>query len=190
MEVNKKVNEAFMKQKGFTLVELLVAIGIIGILSSIAVVSVSNVRAKARDAKRVADVKQVQTALESYMNDKGEYPAFQGNLGVNNGGNVINKLCGDTSAGFQNADCAATTYMSPVPANPAPNTMEYKYVSRTNATPAAACTGVAGESCVSYKIYFKLESGAGTLPKGTYEANENGIVSRGDFSVDPNGLTF
>jgi len=61
-------------KKAFTLIELLVVIAIIGILTTIAVVSLNNARAKARDAKRVADVKQVQTALELFFNDKGRYP--------------------------------------------------------------------------------------------------------------------
>ena len=46
-------------KKGFTLIELLVVIAIIGLLSSIAVVSLNGARAKARDAKRVSDVKQL-----------------------------------------------------------------------------------------------------------------------------------
>jgi general secretion pathway protein G len=62
------------KQKGFTLIELLVVIAIIGILSTLAVVSLNNARQKARDAKIVSDVKNIQTALELYFNDTGAYP--------------------------------------------------------------------------------------------------------------------
>ena len=63
----------FLKQKksAFTLIELLVVIAIIGILSTLAVVALQNARSKARDSKRVADVKQIQTALELYFNDNG-----------------------------------------------------------------------------------------------------------------------
>ena len=66
----------FLKQKksAFTLIELLVVIAIIGILSTLAVVALQNARSKARDSKRVADVKQIQTALELYFNDNGSYP--------------------------------------------------------------------------------------------------------------------
>lgn len=62
------------KQKGFTLIELLVVIAIIGLLSTLAVVALNNARMKARDAKRISDVKQIQTALELYYNDAQQYP--------------------------------------------------------------------------------------------------------------------
>jgi type II secretion system protein G len=59
---------------GFTLIELLVVIAIIGILSSVVLASVGTARAKARDAKRLADIKEIQKAIEIYHIDKGTYP--------------------------------------------------------------------------------------------------------------------
>jgi len=61
-------------KKAFTLIELLVVIAIIGLLATVSVIALNNARAKGRDAKRVADVKQIQTALELFFNDKGRYP--------------------------------------------------------------------------------------------------------------------
>lgn len=60
---------------GFTLIELLVVIAIIGLLSTLSILALNTARARARDARRVSDVKQVQTALEMYYNDVGDYPA-------------------------------------------------------------------------------------------------------------------
>ncbi|PIS13297.1 MAG: prepilin-type cleavage/methylation domain-containing protein, partial [Candidatus Tagabacteria bacterium CG09_land_8_20_14_0_10_41_14] len=54
-------------KKGFTLIELLVVIAIIGILSSVVLASLNSARKKARDARRVADIKQIQLALEMYF---------------------------------------------------------------------------------------------------------------------------
>lgn len=60
--------------KGFTLVELLVTIAIIGLLATIAFVSLNRARVKARDAKRLSDLRQLQSALELYFSDNGKYP--------------------------------------------------------------------------------------------------------------------
>lgn len=59
---------------GFTLLELLVVIAIIGILSSVVMVSMGNAKIKARDAKRVSDITQIQTAVELYYAKYGVYP--------------------------------------------------------------------------------------------------------------------
>lgn len=63
-----------MNKKGFTLIELLIVVAIIGLLSTLAVVALGSARVKARDSKRLADLKQVQTALELYYTDQNAYP--------------------------------------------------------------------------------------------------------------------
>ena len=65
--------------RGFTLIELLVVIAIIGILSSVVLASLNTARMKGRDARRMADLEQIRTALELYYNDRGYYP--QSNCG-------------------------------------------------------------------------------------------------------------
>ncbi|PKM91298.1 hypothetical protein CVU82_01720 [Candidatus Falkowbacteria bacterium HGW-Falkowbacteria-1] len=62
---------------GFTLIELLVVIAIIGILATLAVVALQQARSRARDSKRVADIKQAQTALELFYNENGRYPTTE-----------------------------------------------------------------------------------------------------------------
>lgn len=61
-------------QKGFTLIELLVVIAIIGLLATLAVVSLNNARQKARDAKRKSDLNAIATAMELYNAEVGVYP--------------------------------------------------------------------------------------------------------------------
>lgn len=60
--------------KGFTLIELLVVIAIIGLLSSVIIAPISSARVKARDARRIADLKQIRIALALYYDDFGYYP--------------------------------------------------------------------------------------------------------------------
>ncbi len=69
------------KQKGFTLIELLVVISIIGVLSGIVMVSVQDMRAKARDARRKQDLAQVVKAVELYNLDYGRYQILNSGWG-------------------------------------------------------------------------------------------------------------
>jgi len=63
------------EKKGFTLIELLVVIAIIGILATIVLVSLNSARQKARDTRRISDMRQVALALEMYYDDAKSYPA-------------------------------------------------------------------------------------------------------------------
>ncbi len=79
---------------GFTLIELLVVISIIGLLSSMVMVALNNARIKARDAKRIADVRQLVSALNLYYQNHNQYPDVtpggNGCWGAWQAGNTIN----------------------------------------------------------------------------------------------------
>jgi prepilin-type N-terminal cleavage/methylation domain-containing protein len=137
-------------KKGFTLIELLVVIAIIGILATLAVVALQQARKNARDAKRIADVKQMQTALELYFNDWQQYPAT-----VTKGEDIA----------------SGTTYMAIVPSAPTPadgdcssTTNEYTY----NLTPET--------DSGSYTLSFCLGGITGGLDEGDKCATPGGIL--------------
>jgi prepilin-type N-terminal cleavage/methylation domain-containing protein len=60
-------------KKGFTLIELLVVIAILGLLSSLAVVSFGNIREKARDTVRIANMNTLQKAMAIMYENEGSY---------------------------------------------------------------------------------------------------------------------
>lgn len=66
------------RKGGFTLIELLVVIAVISLLATIVLVSLNSARAKARDAKRVNDVRQIILALQMYYDANGSFPASTG----------------------------------------------------------------------------------------------------------------
>ena len=62
------------RQKGFTLIEILVVVAVISFLAAIILVVLNNAREKGRNAKRVADIQQIHKTLELYFNECGSYP--------------------------------------------------------------------------------------------------------------------
>jgi general secretion pathway protein G len=79
---------------GFTLTELLVVIAIIGILAGVLLPNLTTARAKGRDSRRVAEIKQIQLALALYQDVNNDYPSSLSGL--------------------------VSTYMNPVPTAPTP----------------------------------------------------------------------
>lgn len=75
--------------KGFTLIELLVVIAIIGVITAVVLVSITGSRSKARDARRISDVSQLQVSLEQYFNRNNSFPPDLATL-VN--GNYLSEL--------------------------------------------------------------------------------------------------
>ncbi len=61
-------------KRGFTLIEILVVIAIIGLLSSIVLSSLNSARKNARDAQRMRSVNELQKALDIYFSVNGRYP--------------------------------------------------------------------------------------------------------------------
>jgi len=90
MQINMK------NKKGFTLIELMVAIAIIVLLSVVGMVSYRAANKKARDSKRQSSLEQVRAALEMYRSDNDVYP---GVTSVLVDGNYLSELPTDPRAG-------------------------------------------------------------------------------------------
>ncbi len=63
------------QHQGFTLIEILIVVAIIAILASVVLVGLGPTQQQGRDARRLSDLREVQTALELYYNQNGSYPS-------------------------------------------------------------------------------------------------------------------
>lgn len=146
----------------------MVVVAIMGLLAALAVIALNNARARARDARRISDIKQIQTALEMYYLDMNTYPDAPAAPGVieakclSSGGNLSAK-----------ESCSGTTYMSLTPSNPAPRDdgecpdTSYLYT---------AVASAEGENNTSYYITYCLGDDMGEVLAGEHEATPAGIV--------------
>lgn len=105
-----------LPSRGFTLMELMVVMAILGILITVGLTSYKSVQAKSRDARRKNDLKQISVAIEAYYNDKSKYPSDDGS------GAIVG--CGTNDA--QNCSCGSpmqdknnVMYMPELPCDPA-----------------------------------------------------------------------
>lgn len=89
-------------KSGFTLVELLVVMMIIGVLFAILLVNFKGVKERTRDGQRKSDLRQIQSALELYRADQGAYPLT-----------AVFPACGNPLAG--GAGSSVITYMQKIP---------------------------------------------------------------------------
>ena len=121
------------QNKGFTLMELLISMGIIVMLMGVGVVSYAQTNKKARDTKRKADIESIRSALELYRTDQGRYPAL-----TIDGSNCI------TSTSITSG---AVTYLAKLPTDPTSYCYKYSLGASPFNTYEITCTFEDGASC-------------------------------------------
>lgn len=133
------------RNKGFTLIELMVVLSIMGILMALSLVSYQGARKSARDGRRKADLEQVRSALEMRRADCGSYP-------------VLIRVSGENITGDQlSGTCLSSTIYITIPSDPFPG-RQYYY----------------NGSADSYSLCTAVEIGGGGIPTGCAVANSCG----------------
>lgn len=140
---------------GFTLIEVLIVIGILGVLASLVSGNLMNSMKRGRDAKRKEDLQQIKNALEMYYEDNKQYP-------------------GSLSFGNQlTHPKISKTYMQKIPKDPlAEYTYQYKSISIGTGTSNA------------YNIYSQLENKEDAGPGSVKAVSPNVAIDGGYNSTD------
>ena len=147
------------RQSGFTIVELLIVIVVIGILATLVIVTFTGIQQKARNSQRQTDINALDSHLEAYYAQTGSYPSFavltsSGWAGANMKGLDPEALVDPKGGNLQSGSSDAT---------------HYGYDAKAG---GAACTdtgtGTAATSnCDSFTLTATLEGG------GTYTKSSN-----------------
>ena len=180
------------RQRGFTIVELLIVIVVIGILAALVLNAFSGVQAKARDTERDTDMRALASQLEAYYTSYGEYPPTYANNTTAGTGNIVNvSMDSDVTAKLKGMDL--NSLRSPSSNNTANNILFATYTAASPPAPTAAATAsvttttiVAGpdkyiymptqgtngagslcsteaQTCMSFRIYYVREGATATV---------------------------
>ncbi len=136
-----------MNENGMTKIEVLVVVLIIGLLGLLSAFAVSTARARTRDTTRLAHVRELQDALESFYSDVGTYPTEAEPLALGQS----TTLCLSADDGFRCSIAPDGAYLNVVPATP-----------RQGLNKRSSCGSVANAYCyqgdgVTYAVQFELE---------------------------------
>ena len=137
------------KQQGFTIVELLIVIVVIGILAALVITTFTGIQKKARDTERKTDIKALHGQIEAYYAQNGYYPQLSdvtiANLKGLDADALVDPKGGSLKAGASDAD-------------------QYGYDVFAGTT-GTACT-TAAQNCDGYTLEATLEEG-GTYSKAS-----------------------
>lgn len=146
------------KQKGFTLVELLIVIIIIGILATLVIVTFNGVQAKARDSQRQTDIGAVDSHLEAFYAEHGWYPTLA---------QLTDATWRSTNVKGLDPEALLAPNSTTAIDAAAATTAKYQYKpTHDDGTTACSATGTADDtSCTKFTVAAVLESDGSNYSK-------------------------
>ena len=139
-------------QAGFTIIELLIVIAIIGILATLVLTNFQGAQAKGRDTVRKNDINSIYQKLEEFYNEKGSYP---------NTDLVAATFPGIDAGALLDSDGASIVSTFAIAATPTVPTLtttnEYAYVAYGDGTAGSCVESAVGGGCLHYSVASFLE---------------------------------
>ena len=187
--------QSFMKNLGgFTLIELLVVISIVSLLSSVVYANAATGRVKAQDAKKIAEARQVETAVRLFVEDNGRAP-------LNYNGNDI-AIEGTSAYESSMQELVGGGYLAKIPETGDPYT-PYTYYDFGEGSVAGAVFGTelksvsAGDSgfpgsCRPFRHVFAITDALILPPEnfGTFHYSSGPSCDYGGFGDYPDSYTY
>lgn len=143
-----------MNRRGFTLIEILVAIAIVGVIFGIIISSAAGIQRAGRNAQRKTDLRTMQAALQQYYADQQKFP-----LTITSGSPI------------ENSD-GSRKYLKSVPTDP--QGVNYNYSPLTNHSSGVACTETS--VCNYYTLCIAAELPASDLNEADCGAGKFGVT--------------
>jgi len=148
------------RKEGFTIVELLIVIVVIGILAGLVITTYNGIQQKARNTERTTDLKTFQSQLEAYYANNGSYPdntdlGAGGTNGANNVTFIQTNMKGMDKETLRDPKATAGDYSLLTSGTGTAN--KYTYV------PSPTSCSDSGTTCTSYKLYAVPEGGGNTI---------------------------
>ncbi len=153
--------------RGLTLIELLVALSIIAVVFGIIVTSAGGIQKYGRDAKRQADIRTIQSALQQYYADQNFFPDDDVSSPLKlSGAGAVTSLT--NCIGNPAPSCSVTkTYLSSIPSDPTSGTTTpYYYKVYASLSDQGTNCDNSTTKCFYYILCAKLENGSGDLCSG------------------------
>lgn len=153
------------RDQGFTIVELLIVIVVIGILAALVVTTYAGIQAKARDSKRQTDVQALQTQVEAFYAANNYYPS---NADLTSSTWRATNMKSLDAGALNDPSCSGSSCGALLTTTPTATSKEYEYAPTTGGTSPASCE-TTDTTCAAYTLSAWLESSKTTYTKNNLD---------------------